>query len=356
MIEELFQRVYFKNTVLEWIIAVGVSVVAFIVIQAIKKILVSRLNKLADKTSTRVDDAVVNVLRHTNSLLIVVISLYLGSLTLNLPARMTSLSSIVVTTAFLLQVALWGVAVIDFAIKRIQAKKREADPASASAFAVLSFFARLVLWSLIAFVILDNIGVDITALVAGLGIGGVAIALALQNILGDIFCSIAILVDKPFEVGDFIIVGDLLGVVEKIGIKTTRVRSLSGEQLVFSNADLVGSRIRNYKRMRERRIVFSFGVIYQTPADKLETIPGMVREIIEGNDQTRFDRVHFKEYGDSSLNFECVYYVLSSDYNLYMNIQQSINLGIFRRFEQEGIEFAYPTRTLFLQKDSSADS
>ncbi len=204
-----------------------------------------------------------------------------------------------------------------------------------------------------ACLVLDNLGVNITTLVAGLGVGGIAIALAVQNILSDVFCSVAILVDKPFQVGDFIIVGDMMGTVEKIGIKTTRVRSLSGEQLVFSNADLVNSRIRNYKRMQERRVVFSFGVIYQTPADKLEHIPAMVKEIIESVDQARFDRTHFKQFGDSSLDFECVYYVLSRDYNLYMDIQQKINLELFTRFEKEGIEFAYPTRTLYISKETS---
>ena len=351
MFEEILEKSYYHNTVIEWSIAVGIAAIVFVAVMALRAVLVSRLDRLSKKTSTHVDDAVVSVLKRTNALLLVIISLYFGSLALTLPARVSSLTDIVVKSALLLQLAFWGIAVIDFVVRSIQIKRRQEDPASASAFAVLSFFARLVFWCLIVFVMLDNIGVNITALVTGLGIGGVAIALALQNILGDIFCSIAILVDKPFEVGDFIIVGDMLGTVEKIGIKTTRVRSLSGEQLVFSNADLVGSRIRNYKRMQQRRIVFSFGVIYQTPADKLEKIPATVKEIIESLENTRFDRAHFKEYGDSSLDFECVYYVLKSDYNLYMDIQQEINLKLFRRFASDGIEFAYPTRTLYVQNE-----
>jgi len=147
-------------------------------------------------------------------------------------------------------------------------------------------------------------------------------------------------------------VGDFLGTVERIGIKTTRLRSLSGEQLIFANSDLINSRVKNYKRMNERRIVFSFGVIYQTPVDKLEIIPRMVREIIESIDQTRFDRAHFQKYGDSSLDFEVVYYVLIRDYNLYMDIQQKINLTLFRQFEKEHIEFAYPTQTLYIQNQT----
>jgi small-conductance mechanosensitive channel len=179
------------------------------------------------------------------------------------------------------------------------------------------------------------------------------VALAIQNILGDLFASLSIVLDKPFVIGDFIIVGDLMGTVEKIGLKTTRVRSLSGEQLVFGNHDLLQSRIRNFKHLFERRILFSFGVIYQTPHDKLAAIPGMVREIIESLEDTRFDRAHFKEYGDFSLNFEVVYYVLKPDYNAYMDTQQAINLALYQRFQQAGIEFAYPTQTLFITREGT---
>jgi small-conductance mechanosensitive channel len=159
--------------------------------------------------------------------------------------------------------------------------------------------------------------------------------------------------DRPFVIGDFIIVGEHLGTVEHIGIKTTRVRSLSGEQLVFSNADLLASRIRNYKRMFERRVVFSIGVVYQTPYEKLKKIPALIQEIIEGQEQVRFDRAHFREYAPYSLDFEIVYWVKDPDYNIYMNIQQAINLAIFQQFEKEGIEFAYPTQSLYISKTSS---
>jgi small-conductance mechanosensitive channel len=209
---------------------------------------------------------------------------------------------------------------------------------------------KVVLWAAVVLIALDNLGVHITTLVAGLGVGGIAVALAVQNILGDLFSSVTIILDKPFVIGDFIIVGDFLGSVEHIGLKTTRVRSLSGEQLVFANSDLLKSRIRNFKQMTERRIVFAFGVIYQTAADKLAAIPGLVREIVEAQPQARFDRAHFKAFGGSSLDFEVVYWVTNPDYNLYMDIQQAINLGLFRRFAAEGIEFAYPTQTLYVEK------
>jgi small-conductance mechanosensitive channel len=217
----------------------------------------------------------------------------------------------------------------------------------------VGFVARLVLWSVILLLALDNLGVDVTALVAGLGVGGIAVALAVQNILSDLFASLSIVLDKPFAVGDFLIIDSFLGSVEHVGLKTTRLRSLSGEQLVFSNTDLLGSRIRNYGRMFERRVVFKIGVTYQTPRDKLTKIPGIIREAIEAQDKTRFDRSHFNEYGEFSLNFESVYYVLGPDYNLYMDIQQAINLRIHERFEEEGIEFAYPTQTLFLARQGA---
>ncbi len=199
---------------------------------------------------------------------------------------------------------------------------------------------------MVVLLLLDNLGYQITTLIAGLGIGGIAIAFAVQNILVDVFASFSIMIDKPFMVGDFIIVGDLLGTVEYIGIKTTRVRSLSGEQLVFSNNDLLKSRIRNYKRMFERRVVFTFRVPYNTAYDKVQTIPKMVKEIIESVEKTRFDRAHFKEYGEHSLVYEVVYYVLVPEYNIYMDIQQDINLNLFKKFEQEGIK----TRVSISQK------
>jgi small-conductance mechanosensitive channel len=214
----------------------------------------------------------------------------------------------------------------------------------------LSFLGRIALWATVLLLVLDNLGVDVTALVAGLGIGGLAIALAVQNVLSDLFASLSIVLDKPFIPGDFVVVGDMAGTVEHIGIKTTRIGSISGEQLIFSNTDLLGSRIRNFGRMKERRVVFSLGVTYQTPADKLARVPGLIQAAIESQERARFDRSHFASYGDSALNFETVYYVESSDYATHMDILQAVNLSIYRSFATEGIEFAYPTQTLFLEK------
>ncbi len=202
---------------------------------------------------------------------------------------------------------------------------------------------------------LDNLGVKISAVVAGLGIGGIAVALAAQAFLGDLFSSFAIFFDKPFEVGDFIIVGDKLGVVEYIGIKTTRLRAIGGEQLIFANHDLTNSRIHNFKKMERRRVVFNLGVIYQTSAEQLRKIPLIVKDIITKQPDVAFDRGHFASFGDFSINFEFVYFVEGADYNKYMDIQQTINLSIYEAFENERIEFAYPTQTLFVSKTNQND-
>lgn len=224
-----------------------------------------------------------------------------------------------------------------------------ASPGTAGTLAGLRWLILFVAYVLILLLALQNIGVDVTSLIAGLGIGGIAVALAMQNILGDLFASLTIAMDRPFVIGDFIVVGSDMGTVENIGLKTTRVRSLSGEQLVFGNADLLSSRIRNYKRMRERRVVFGFGVVYATPPETLEAINALVRGAVEAQTNVRFDRCHFHRFGASSLEFEAVYYINSPDYNAHMDAQQAVHLSIVRAFRDGNIEFAFPTQMLYLQ-------
>ena len=257
--------------------------------------------------------------------------------------------------AVVVQLAIWVNRALSAYISNYQEVRKEENPGGVSIVERLSFLFRLLIWSVALLLVDDNLGYDITALVAGLGISGIAVALAVQNILGDLFASLSIVLDKPFVIGDFIIVGDLMGVVERVGLKTTRVRSLSGEQLIFSNSDLLNSRVRNFKRMEERRVPFAFGVLYQTSPEDLELIPELIREIIEGIDNTRFDRAHFKGFGASSYDFEVVYYVHTPDYNVFMDIQQQINLAICRGFAARGIEFAYPTRTLYINQAPGAE-
>jgi small-conductance mechanosensitive channel len=350
----LFAQTYYGNTLRDWLTALAVVVVLALLLHFAKRLVIARLAAWSQKTETRLDDFVVEILAGTRFLFLLIIAFYFGSQYLELPPKPARLITHFTVIALLVQVALWGNRGIVMWLNDYLKRTRETDAASATTMSVLGFIARVALWSILLLMIMDNLGFDITTLVASLGIGGIAVALALQNILGDIFASLSIALDKPFVIGDFIIVGDILGTVEYIGLKTTRLRSLSGEQIVFSNTDLLNSRIRNYKRMYERRVVFGFGVVYQTSHEQLAKIPVIVREIIEGLEKTRFDRAHFKEYGDSSLNFEIVYFVKDPDYNIYMDIQQSINLAIFERFARDGIDFAYPTRTLYVTQSGAA--
>jgi small-conductance mechanosensitive channel len=351
-ITELLTTEILDNTVRNWLIALLVTFVSLTCFYLIKVFGISRLAALAQQTEGDWDDALADLLARTNGLFLLLVALFVGSLFITLSATIRQGVFSVVMIALLIQGGLWLNGLILFWLTRDAGRRREQDPASITTINAMGFVGRLVLWVVVLLLVLDNLGVDVTALIAGLGIGGIAVALAVQNIFGDLFASLSIVLDKPFTVGDFLIIDDFLGSVEYVGLKTTRIRSLSGEQLIFSNADLLGSRIRNYGRMFERRVVFTLGVTYQTPHDKLARIPAIIREAIEEQDKVRFDRSHFKVYGDFSLNFETVYYVLAPDYNLYMDIQQAINLRIHERFEQEGIEFAYPTQTLFVSSES----
>ena len=346
---EFFDTVLANNTVLEWIIAAGVALLVVALVEAAKAFIIRHLTRLAKRTANEFDDLAAAVIRRTRFFFVLALALIAGAQMVELQGQVRDVIQALVVLATLLQIGFWGNAAIEVGLGRYTARQMEEDAATATTVRFVGFLLRLALWVLVGLVALDTAGVDITALIAGLGVGGIAVALATQNVLGDLFASLSIVLDKPFVIGDFIIVGELMGTVEHIGLRTTRIRSLSGEQLVFSNTDLLNSRIRNYKRMAERRALFRFGVTYETPKEKVEKIPGIVREIIESHDNTRFDRAHFASYGDSSLDFEVVYYMLVPDYNTYMDTQQAINLDLFGRFEELGIEFAYPTRTVYVE-------
>ena len=342
--------VWFENTARRWILAALVSVFLIVVLRYIRKKVSRKLRALAERTENRFDDVLAEMLSRTRLIVLLIVSVWAGSQVLTLPGQVQFVIRNAAIIAILLQLAIWGNTLIRYAVMTYVRLEEGDDASHAATSTALIFIGRLVLWSLVLLVGLQNVGVEVTALLASLGVGGIAVALASQNILGDLFASLSIYFDRPFVVGDFIVVGDLLGTVERIGLKTTRVRSLPGEELVFSNADLLSSRIRNFKTMRERRIVFSIGILYETPYEKLVRVPELIREIIEREELVRFDRAHFRAYGDSSLDFEIVYWVEMPDYNAYMDIQQRINLELFRRFGEEGIGFAYPTRTLYLPK------
>ena len=346
---EFLEQSLFGNSYRAWLLALVTAALVVIILRLVQTVAGKRLTRLAAQTSTQWDDNLVQLLAQTRLPFWLILGVLVGSLTLSLPALTQSIITTTFVIALLVQGGIWGVVLIKAVLASYRQKVGDERPAEMTTLNLIGFIGQVAVWSLVALLSLENLGIDITALVAGLGIGGIAVALAVQNILGDLFASLSIVLDKPFVIGDFLIVGDLMGTVENVGLKTTRVRSLSGEQLVFSNTDLLNSRIRNYGRMYERRVAFRIGVTYETPREKLKRIPGIIREVIEGRENTRFDRSHFMEYADYSLNFETVYYVLSSDYTVFMDVQQDIYFALHERLEQEGVEFAYPTQKLFLE-------
>ncbi|MBP6889591.1 MAG: mechanosensitive ion channel family protein [Candidatus Moranbacteria bacterium] len=344
-----WQCTYFGNTLERYALGGVLFLIGFVCFGVLQKVILYRLEKLAEKTKTNVDDIFIRIVRSFRPPFYSFLAFYIAAHSLELAPwvgnAVTSLLIAWITYRVIGAVQI----VIDFIVEK--QIKSEGNRNAEAAFHNLSLIGKVLLWSLGLLLILSNFGVNITSLIAGLGIGGVAIAFALQNILGDLFSSFAIYFDKPFEIGDFIIVGDHLGTVEKIGIKSTRLRSLDGEELVISNAELTSARIRNFKKMQTRRIAFGFGIVYETPSKTLREIPALIKKIVEGVKETTFDRAHFKSFGDSSLDFEVVYLIASSDYNRYMDIQQDINFQLKEALESRGVAFAYPTQKLYLSKD-----
>ena len=329
--------------------ALGIAAAVFVVLLAVRQLVVHRLGKVAERTETGFDDFAANLARRTQVFLLAVVSLYLGSLYLPLPPRQAGTFKGIAQVAVFFQIALWGSVAIDFWLAR-QRRRLEHDATSVALAGILRFVAKLVLWAVLLLAALDNLGVDVTALVAGLGIGGIAVALALQNVLSDLLASLSIVLDKPFVIGDSITVDDSTGTVEHIGLKTTRLRAVGGEQLVLSNGELLKSRIRNWARLKERRVVLAFGVPLGTSTDLVERIPGLVRQAVEARDLVRFDRAHFTVFNPSAFNFEAVYWILSPDFAVFMDRQQAVNLDVLRALEREGIKLAPPPQTVILQR------
>ncbi|ACF14478.1 MscS Mechanosensitive ion channel [Chloroherpeton thalassium ATCC 35110] len=344
---------FFENPEISiWITGIIVAISVAISLMVFFRLLIWRLRVLAERTQNKIAEGSLTVIGQTKIFFHIAVAIYTAILFVKeLPDVNVLLVNRLLAVAIIVQLGIWGSSLIAFWIANYRKEKLEQDAASVTTFIAIGFLVKVGLFTLLFLLILANFGIDVTALIAGLGVGGIAIALAVQNILGDLFASLSIAMDKPFVIGDFISVDTFSGTVDHIGLKTTRVKSISGEQIVFSNADLLGSRVRNFKRMQERRIVFAFGVTYETGIDKLKTIPDMVKEIIQAKENVRYDRVHFKEFGDFSLNYEVVYFVLVPEYVVYMDIQQQINLELYERFEKSGINFAYPTQLVYLNKD-----
>lgn len=352
MINGFLHQTIFHNTVLDYLISGSILALGILVIWCVKRIYLQRLKNWSKQTESSIDDFIVNTVEKRLLPLAYFGVFYICMYGLNLKPVFSKGLNIV----GLLLMIIFGVKVIlsifEYGLDNYLKQKKDLDLSKQQAIKVISNVIKIFAWVLALIIILDNFGIKISALMTGLGIGGVAVALASQTVLGDMFNYFTIFFDRPFALGDFIIVGEYMGTVEHIGVKTTRIRSLGGEQLVFSNSDLTNSRVRNYKRMEKRRVLFQFGVSYDTPIEKLEEIPVIVRRIITEFEDTVFDRAHFFKYGDFSLIFEVVYYVLSSNYNRYMDIQHKINIDLMREFKARGISFALSNQRLLVHEQS----
>lgn len=336
------------NPLWRWALALIVLGLTMLVLRLLVAFAAGRLARMSEETRAGLKDMPLEIVSKTKAIFYLGIGVWLASLFLHLPSSLHRVLGIIVTMVVFLQAGIWVVHAARELILR-SLHKRAKEKGETVFAGLIGTITTIVVWTLVGIVALDNLDVNVTGFVAAFGIAGIAVGMAVKDVLSDIFSSISIALDKPFQVGDYIVIGDYMGTVERIGLKTSRLRSLSGEQLVFSNSDLLSSRIRNYKRMKDRRAVFSFGVVYGTPAEKLEAIPGWVQEAIESKKHTRFDRAHFTGFGESSLDFEAVFYMQVPDFARYRDVQQQINIALYRKFEQEGVEFAFPTQTIHVE-------
>ena len=340
---------FFSNSVAAWAIALAAFLFTFTVLPLVKRFMAARRRKWRD--AGRIHPLAVELtallIARTSRVFLWMVALWFASTLLYLPNRVDRIIYVVIVFSFWFQVGLWGMAAVRYAIER---RGRRAGttttPAQSGSIDIIVFIAGLTIWTMAFLLALDNLGVQIKPLLTGLGIGGVAVALAVQSVLGDVLASMSIALDKPFGIGDSLAVDDIQGTVEHIGVKSTRLRSISGEQIILANADVLKARVRNYGRMRERRSAFRLNVVYDTPVEKLRAVPAAVRMVIEAQPQTRFDRCHFLAFGDWSLQFEVVYYVTVSDYRTYADLQQTINLGILESFAALGVEIAFVSHSL----------
>lgn len=344
----LLSATVLDNTLHDWALAAVWLLAVFTVLTGIKPRVLAWLAARAARTSASWGAAAVLALDATRTWMLCLAALGPLAESLEMPAAVARWITGLASAALLAQMGLWLGRFLDHWIKRSRDRAVQQDPATITGLAATSFLARVALWAVLVVLLLGNLGFNVTTLLAGLGVGGVAVGLALQNILGDLFSSLSILLDKPFQIGHFVVVDDFSGTVENIGLKTTRIRSLGGELLVFSNTDLTKARLRNYQFMQERRIVFGFGLTHRTPPDRLAEIPALVRDIVEAQPRTRFDRAHLKTIGESALGFEVVYWMTTADYGAYMDTQQAINLALLRACAARDVGFAFPTRTVML--------
>jgi len=348
-LQDILHYEFLGNPVLNWGYSVVTFLVTLTVLPIIRGFIAARrrswtaLDKLKVHTAVELTTLLVE---RTSRVFLFAVALFLASRHLVFPPRLERIVEIVIVCLFWLQVGLWGMASVRFGIDVRRAQSTELDSMLSGSLDVILFCAGLIIWAMVMLLALDNLGVQIKPLLAGLGIGGIAVALAVQTVLSDVLASVSIALDKPFSVGDSLTIDTFQGTVEHIGVKSTRLRSLSGEQIIIANADIIKARVRNFGRMSDRRAVFQFGVNYDTPTDVLAKIPGEIRKIVEVQADTRFDRCHLLTYGDTALQYELVYYMTKPDFGLYADTQQAINLALLDKLRELKVALAAPTRGL----------
>ncbi len=337
-----------NNTIQDYLVALGILVGFLVVFKLFKSIVLVRIKKWSKKTKTDIDDELVAMIEKIPGFAYLYVAFYISLYSLNIHSTFENVAA----ALLIILIFYWATQAASNLIEFILYKhaKGEKGAHKTNAYFAINLVAKIVLWSTGLLLVLSNLGVNISALVASLGIGGIAIALAVQNILGDLFSSFSIYFDKPFEIGDFIIVGDHMGTVKKIGLKTTRIAALEGEEIVISNSELTSTRVRNFKKMKKRRILFEIHATYDTTNEQMKAMPKMIEKTIKKVKLCDYDRAHFKEFGDSGLIIEVVYFLESGDYKVYMDTRQEINMGIKEAFEKEGIKMAFPTRTIYMEK------
>jgi small-conductance mechanosensitive channel len=349
MVTNILNKLYLNNTVYDYLISLILFIAVVILLKIVRAVFIKRIKALAEKTATTIDDFLVDAVSGKLIPILYFAAFYLSIQRLVLGESVAVWVKTIVMIIITVISVHFLVMLVKYGVESFWKKKSE-EPGQAEVPRAILTIVRIILWTIAFVIILDNMGVKITALITGLGIGGIAIALAAQAILVDLFSYFTIFFDRPFQIGDFIVVGEYKGTVEHIGIKTSRIRSLGGEELVFSNTDLTNSRVKNYKRMQKRRVVFQIGVTYDTTLANIKEIPSIIKKIINSIADTEFDRAHFFSYGDFSLNYEIVFYVINNDYIKYMDIREKINISIMEEFEKRAIEFAFPTQTLHIEK------
>jgi small-conductance mechanosensitive channel len=349
----LSERILYGNSFADWAAAGIVVIAVWSGLWILRRLIASRYRQYATAHQTTARQTtlvrlIFYLLGNTKQILFLAIALYVCQEVLAFPPRAEHILSNAVLILCLLQVGLWAGGSLRFYLE-LKEMERGPDRVFAGSLNIIHFVAGMLIWSLVILVALENLGVNITALLAGLGVGGVAVALALQNVLGDLFASLSIALDKPFAVGDTLTIDTFTGAVERIGIKTTRLRSETGEQIILSNADILKSRVRNFGRASEQRALATIRVTYATPAEKLQGIPKLLENIVRQQANARFERCHLKSLGDSCLHFELSYFVEQPKINPLLDLQQAVNFRILDEFRRAGIEFAFPMQRVVVE-------